>query len=65
MKVPEPGKPTHSYLLDEARDAARAFYELAQLPNARKASNELLARVLKAGEAVEKWNKAVKLLDDK
>lgn len=55
MKTPEI-KPTHSHLIDEARDAARAYYELAQLTSVRKASNDLLRRVIEAKKIIEGWD---------
>lgn len=57
MKVPEPPKPTHSHLLDEARDAARAYQMLsAHLRIGKTPSEALFKRLEKAKAAINRWN---------
>ncbi len=57
MKVPEPKKPTHSHLIDEARDAARAYQTLcAHLRIGKSPSEALFKRLEKARKAINRWN---------
>lgn len=56
MKVPET-KPTHSYLIDEARDAARAYQQLAMCYRIGKTPSEaLFKRLEKAKAAINRWD---------
>lgn len=55
MKNPDP-KPIHSHLLDEARDAAKAYQELCNhYFTGTTPSEELFRRLAKARKAISRW----------
>lgn len=57
MKVPE--KPTHTYLLDEARHAARTYQQMCAIYRiGGRPSEALFKRLAKAHAAIDRWNAA-------
>jgi hypothetical protein len=58
-KVPE--KPTHTHLLDEARDAARAYQAMCAVYRiGGRPTEALFKRLEKAHAAIDRWNEAEK-----
>lgn len=60
MKVPT--KPTHTHLLDEARDAARAYQAMCAIYRiGGRPTEALFSRLKTAHEAIARWNEADKV----